>query len=71
MLVNEGSVFRNGKSAMQNGVNPSNVSGNRYGLSHGRQEPGIEVLRGFGADPAIAHRSAERVAELITSFTDT
>jgi tRNA dimethylallyltransferase len=36
-----------------------------------RQEPGIEVLRGFGADPAIAHRSAERVAELITSFTDT
>jgi tRNA dimethylallyltransferase len=36
-----------------------------------RQEPGIEILRGFGGELAIAHRSTERISELITSFTDT
>jgi hypothetical protein len=36
-----------------------------------RQEPAIEILRGFGGEPAIAHRSTERISELITSFTDT
>jgi tRNA dimethylallyltransferase len=36
-----------------------------------RQEPAIEILRGFGGEPAIADRSTERISELITSFTDT